>query len=66
MSTADKPLREAMLYTAEIIDAHREYFGVEATVAAVRRGLAGEPWFFASENRREMGARIFLQGGGER
>ena len=52
-----KPLRETMPETAAWVDMLREVFGSEAIHDAIRRGVAGEPTFFASECGQEIGTR---------
>jgi hypothetical protein len=48
-------LREAMPVTAALIDQFREAFGAENIHDVIRRGMAGEPVFYASENGQEIG-----------
>lgn len=48
-------LREAMPVTAALIASFREAFGVGNINDVVRRGIAGEPVFYASENGHTVG-----------
>jgi hypothetical protein len=52
-----KPLRDEMPMTAWFIDFARAVFGKESVDPQVRRGMNGEPVFWASENGREIGTR---------
>lgn len=53
-----KPLRDEMPNTAWFIDLAREIFGTEAVNRQIRRGLNGEPVFWASENGKEIGTPV--------
>ena len=48
-------LREVMPVTASLIDRFRDAFGAAEINDIVRRGMAGEPVFYASENGNEIG-----------
>ena len=48
-------LREAMPETAALIDRFRDAFGAANINDVIRRGMAGEPVFYASENGHEIG-----------
>lgn len=50
-------LRETMPETAAWIDALREAFGADSINDSIRRGLKGEPTFWASEGGTEIGTR---------
>lgn len=50
-------LRESMPRVAAWIDDLRAAFGADAINGQIRRGLAGEPVFHASEGGREVGMR---------
>lgn len=52
-----KPLRKTMPETAAWIDTLRDAFGAESIEDAIRRGMAGEPTFYAIEQGREIGTR---------
>ncbi len=52
-----KPLRKTMPETAAWIDTLRDTFGSESIEDAIRRGIAGEPTFYAIEQGREIGTR---------
>ena len=52
-----KSLREAMPETAAWIDMLRDVFGTEMIHDAIRRGVAGEPTFYATERGQELGTR---------
>lgn len=54
MAKPDSPMPEISAF----VDALREAFGAEEIDAIVRRGRAGEPVFFASENGLEFGTRL--------
>lgn len=55
-------LREAMPLTAAFIDEMREAFGADMIDAQIRRGIAGEPGFWASENGHEIGCKSPSEG----
>lgn len=48
-------LRGEMPLTAAFIDSLREAFGADSIDAQIRRGMRGEPVFYASENGHEIG-----------
>lgn len=50
-----KNVRADMPQTAAFIDALREAFGVEHINQQIRKGLSGEPTFYACENGHELG-----------
>ena len=50
-----KSLREEMPQVAAFVDAMRAAFGKGAIDAQIRRGMQGEPVFYAQENGREVG-----------
>lgn len=50
-----KDLREAMPVTAAFIADLRAVFGAGNINDVIRRGMAGEPVFYASENGHEIG-----------
>lgn len=52
-----KPLRKTMPETAAWIDTLRDTFGAESIEDAIRRGVAGEPTFYAVERRHDIGTR---------
>lgn len=47
-----------MPLVAAFIDDLRDAFGAETINASIRRGMAGEPGFFASENGATLGVRF--------
>ena len=51
-------LREVMPITTAFIDEMREAFGEDIINAQIRRGMSGEPGFWASENGREIGCKM--------
>lgn len=53
-----KSLRSEMPQVSAWIDDLRSAFGAEVIEAQIRRGLKGEPVFFASENGIERGTRL--------
>lgn len=53
-----KPLRQAMPFTASIIDDFRSKWPEAGIVQAVRAGLDGQPTFHATENGQEVGTPI--------
>lgn len=53
-----KELRQKMPEIADWLDAMVEVFGKESVHGQVRRGLAGEPMFYAEENGHTVGTRI--------
>lgn len=53
-----KPLRQAMPFTASIIDDFRSKWPEAGVVQAVRAGLDGQPTFHAKENGHEVGTPI--------
>lgn len=61
-------LRDAMPITASFIDALREAFGADGINEQIRRGIKGEPVFWAFENEMEVGTRVLSQDkpGGEK
>ena len=50
-------LRDKMPQTAKWIDELREAFGKEEIDAQIRKGMKGEPTFWAKENGIEIGTR---------
>lgn len=48
-------MREQMPIVADWIDRMREAFGAEHIDGVIRRGMRGEPVFFASENGHTVG-----------
>lgn len=56
-------LRKEMPTIAAFIDSLREVFGKEMIDGQIRKGLRGEPTFYASENGYEIGTRIFSDAG---
>jgi hypothetical protein len=65
-------LREAMPVTAALIDDFRAAFGVANINDVIRRGMAGEPVFHATENGHVVGTpvpvgiRVGINEGGNR
>lgn len=55
-------LREKMPETAAFIDAMREAFGAEMVHAQIRRGMRGEPTFYACENGMTVGSQLRVSG----
>lgn len=53
-------MREAMPQTAAFVDMLREAFGADAIDPSIRRGLAGEPTFYAEENGHVLGCRAMM------
>lgn len=53
-----KPLRQAMPFTASIIDDFRSNWPEAGVVQAVRAGIDGQPTFHAKENGHEVGTPI--------
>lgn len=51
-------MREAMPLVAAFIDDLRAAFGADAVNAHIRRGMAGEPGFWASENGHILGTKM--------
>lgn len=50
-------LRDAMPVVTALIDDLRKTFGVAGIDGQIRRGMKGEPRFWASENGHEIGTR---------
>lgn len=50
-----KSMRTEMPGTAAFIDAMREAFGADMINDQIRKGMKGEPTFYASENGHELG-----------
>ena len=50
-----------MPQTAAFIDVLRAAFGKDAVDPQIRDGLKGEPTFWAKENGREIGTRVYRQ-----
>lgn len=48
-------MRDQMPATAAFVDAMREAFGKEMVECQIRRGIKGEPTFFAQENGHQVG-----------
>jgi hypothetical protein len=53
-----KELKQKMPGVAAFVDDLVEAFGVAAIHGQIRKGLAGEPVFWASENGHEIGTRV--------
>ena len=53
-----KGLRDQMPEVAAFVDALREVFGKASIDGQIRRGIAGEPVFYASENGHEIGTPL--------
>jgi hypothetical protein len=53
-----KQLKEMMPRVAALIDDLVAVFGKDEIHGQVRKGLAGEPTFWASENGHEIGTRF--------
>jgi hypothetical protein len=51
-------MREQMPVVAALIDEYRAVFGKESIDTVIRRGMKGEPVFFASENGHTVGTPI--------
>jgi hypothetical protein len=51
-------MREAMPEVTAFIDACREVFGTEVVNDSIRRGMRGEPYFYAEENNIEVGTKF--------
>jgi hypothetical protein len=54
-----KHLREQMPEVTSFIDSLRIVFGKEAIDSQIRKGMQGEPVFYASENGHEIGTRLY-------
>lgn len=50
-----KSMRTEMPNTAAFIDALRDAFGADMINDQIRKGMKGEPTFYASENGHELG-----------
>jgi hypothetical protein len=50
-------MREEMPVTAAFIDRMRQAFGAEHIDGQIRKGMKGEPVFWASENGQEVGTK---------
>lgn len=59
----NKPLRQTMPLVATFVDDLRAAFGAEVINTSIKRGMAGEPGFFAAEHGATVGTR-FPAGGG--
>jgi hypothetical protein len=59
-SMAKGSLREEMPVTAALIDEFRKVFGAASIDGMIRRGMRGEPVFFASENGHTVGTPVPL------
>ena len=57
-----KPLRETMPTIAAFVDDLRAAFGAETINTQIKRGMAGEVGFFASENGQTAGTRFPARG----
>lgn len=55
-------LREEMPLVTDFVDAFRAEFGVAEINEQIRRGLRGEPTFYAKENGHEIGRRDLREG----
>lgn len=53
-----KPLRQAMPFTAGIIDDFRANWPEAGVVQAVRAGIDGQPVFYSRENSHQIGTPI--------
>lgn len=53
-----KDLRKEMPEVTKFIDAMRDAFGKEMIDAQVRKGMRGEPTFWARENGIEIGTKV--------
>jgi hypothetical protein len=53
-----RELKEKMPEIAAFIESLCEVFGNEAIHAQIRKGLNGEPTFYAQENGYEIGTRV--------
>jgi len=52
-----KSLRDEMPWTAGIIDELRQALGKDVVDGQIRKGMKGQPTFWASENGQEIGMR---------
>lgn len=50
-------MRDQMPVTTSVVDDFRSVFGKEMVDGQIRRGMKGEPVFFASENGHTIGTR---------
>jgi len=55
--TTKPSMRDLMPECAAFIDSVRAAIGAEAVDAQIRKGMRGEPTFWASENGHEIGTR---------
>jgi hypothetical protein len=53
-------MRETMPGVTAFIDGMRAAFGREMIDGQIRRGMNGEPTFFASENGHQVGTRLLV------
>jgi hypothetical protein len=51
-------LREQMPVISEWVDSLREAFGKASIDGQIRKGISGEPTFWASENGIEIGTKV--------
>jgi hypothetical protein len=51
-------MREQMPETAAFIDAMRNVFGKDAIDGQIKRGMRGEPMFWATENGHTIGTKV--------
>lgn len=51
-------LREQMPVISAWVDSLRDVFGKESIEGQIRKGMKGEPTFWASENGNEVGTRV--------
>jgi len=51
-------LRKEMPTIAAFIDSLRDAFGRDSIDKQIRKGMKGEPTFYASENGHEIGTRV--------
>jgi hypothetical protein len=58
MAMKQRELKEKMPGVAAFVELLVEAFGKEAIHGQIRRGLVGEPTFWASENGYEIGTKI--------
>jgi hypothetical protein len=55
--TTKPSMRDQMPECAALIDSLRKAFGKEMIDAQIRKGMRGEPTFWATENGHEIGTR---------
>lgn len=59
-------MRTEMPNVAAFVDEMRAVFGLDMVNEQIRRGLKGEPTFYAKENGHELGTRWGDGGGDEK